>query len=188
MIKAICDLVLRLARWRIEGDLPDEPKMVVIGAPHTSNWDFVVMLLVAGSRRLRVKWLGKDGLFKKPFGTLMRSLGGIPIQQGRGARIADQVVARFAAEEKMILVIAPEGTRARVEQWRSGFYRIAQGAGVPIVLGFFDTSLRRVGFGPAIWPSDDIRADMDVIREFYSPMRGFKPDLFGPVRLPEEEA
>lgn len=178
---------LKLFGWRVEGRLPPDAKVVVIAAPHTSNWDLPFMLAVAYVLGATPAWLGKRELFSWPFGWLMRFLGGIPVDRRARHNVVQQAVERFAAVERLFLVVPPSGTRSRATHWKSGFYHIAAGAGVPIVCAFLDYRRRVGGIGPVLMPSGDVRADMDVIRRFYAPIVGRHPSRTTPVRLLEED-
>jgi 1-acyl-sn-glycerol-3-phosphate acyltransferase len=131
--RALGRWTLRMLGWSVEGALPDLPKMVIIAAPHTSNWDFVVGIAVKQALSLRVTWLGKESLFRGPLGPLLRFLGGTPVDRTTPHDVVSQVVSEFGRREQMIVALAPEGTRKRVERWRTGFYHIAHGAGVPVL-------------------------------------------------------
>ncbi|MEY4950757.1 MAG: hypothetical protein RL698_2968 [Pseudomonadota bacterium] len=182
-------LYLRLAGWHIEGALPpDVRKAVVVAAPHTTNWDMPHMIAVAWALDVRPSWLGKKSLFRFPFGWMMRKLGGIPVDRSRRANVVDQAIERFAAADRLLLVIPPSGTRSRAPHWKSGFYHIARGAGVPILCSFLDYPSRTAGLGPCIRPTGVIRADMGRLREFYSGITGRYPELTTPVMLAEEDA
>lgn len=170
--------VLKMMRWDIEGELPNLPKMVVIGAPHTSNWDFVVAIAVLLALGLDARWLGKHTIFRAPFGPLMRWLGGIPVDRSARHGVVDQTIAMFDQRDRFVVGVAPEGTRKRVERWKTGFYRVAQGAGVPIVPAYFDYPRRVLGFGPPFDLSGDLEADMQYLQAFYIPFKGKKPDQF----------
>ncbi len=174
---------MRLRGWRFAGDAPPFDKFVAIGAPHTSNWDFMLFLAVVSHFRLRARAIGKASLVRWPFGSLMRRLGIIPVQRDTGQGLVEQMVVEFEAVEAMALVIAPEGTRKRSEYWRSGFYRIAVAARVPIVLTYIDFDNKVAGIGPTLQPTGDIGRDLEVIREFYAPIRGLRPENQGPIRL-----
>lgn len=174
---------MRLLGWRFSGTRPPHDKFVAIGAPHTTNWDFLLFLAVVSHFRIRARAIGKHTLFRWPFGGLMRRLGLIPIRRDSGEGMVQQMVEEFAAADEMALVIAPEGTRRRTEYWRSGFYRIATAAEVPIVLAFIDFPSRTAGIGSIIYPSGDIAADMAKIRDFYAPFQGRHPENQGPIRL-----
>ncbi len=165
----IARLGLRLSDWRIEGELPALPKYVVIGAPHTSNWDFALMLTVALHFRPGFVWMGKHALFRWPLGGLMRRLGGIPIERSRAHGMVDSAIDAFAARDALVMVITPEGTRKQVRGWKTGFYHIACGAGVPVLLAYVDARNRIGGIGPVFHPSGDLDADMAQIRAFYRP-------------------
>ncbi len=176
----------RFRGWSIVGERPTEPKYVVIGAPHTSNNDFLVFLAAVSHFHLPARYIGKHTLFRWPFGGLMRRLGGIPVRRDTGQGLVEQVVAEFARVDEMALVIAPEGTRGRAEYWHSGFYRIAAGAHVPIVCGFVDYATKTFGLGPTIHPSGDVRVDMDQIRAFFAGKQGRHAGDETPPRLREE--
>ena len=179
---------LRAFGWRVEGHLPMAPKVVVIAAPHTSNWDLPFMLATAVVLGVRPSWLGKRELFRTPFGRLMCWLGGVPVDRSRRANLVEQVVARFAEAERLFLVIPPSGTRRRAPHWKSGFYHVARGAGVPIVCSFLDYGRRVAGIGPTVVATGDVGKDMDVVRTFYAPIEGRYPENTTPIRLPEEDA
>ena len=179
---AIGRFVLRLLGWRIEGKLPDLPKQLVIAAPHSSNWDFVLGVALVFAMRLDARFLGKAELFRGPLGPFMRWLGGIPVDRTNPDGVVDGAIAEFQAGKRLVLAMAPEGTRRPVEKWKTGFYRIATGAGVPIVPGYFDNGRRRVGFGPVFQPSGDMERDLELLQGFYRaiPRRGARTDLRAP--------
>jgi 1-acyl-sn-glycerol-3-phosphate acyltransferase len=170
--------MLRLMGWSIEGNLPNRAKLVIIAAPHSSNWDFVLGIALVFAMRLDVRFIGKTELFHGPLGALMRWLGGIPVDRSRPEGVVDDAVAGFAARTGMLLALAPEGTRRPVDKWKSGFYRIALKAGVPIVPGYFDNAKRRLGFGAPFLPTGDAERDLATLRAFYAPIArrgGFPP-------------
>lgn len=168
-------LVLSLAGWRTEGRLPQIPKFVLVGAPHTSNWDLPFTLLMAFAFRARIHWMGKTDIFRWPFTGFFRWLGGIPVQRSQSDNLVEQSIQQFQRNDHLILTIAPAGTRKHVMRWKSGFYHIARGAGVPIVLGFLDYRRKTGGFGPLVYPTGDIAADMQTIRAFYDGVAGKNP-------------
>ena len=184
--KFLASAVLRLSGWQVHGVAPDLDQCVVIAAPHTSNWDFVWMKLMAWSLNWDVNWLGKHTLFKGPAGAFMRSWGGVPVDRRGKQDLVSQVVARFAAGETLALTIPAEGTRDRSDTWRSGFYHIAHGAGVPVVLSFLDYAKKTGGIGPTVLLTGDTTADMNEIRQFYQGITGKFPELSGPILLREE--
>jgi len=167
---AIGRVILRLLGWRFEGSLPDLSKLVIIAAPHSSNWDFIIGIAAVFALRLDVRFVGKSELFRGPLGPVMRWLGGLPVDRHRPERFVEQLVTQFRERDRLLLAMAPEGTRKPVERWKSGFYRIAAGAGVPIVAGYFDNRKQEVGFGPVLQPSGDMAADIAKLREFYAPL------------------
>jgi 1-acyl-sn-glycerol-3-phosphate acyltransferase len=160
---------LALARWRIVGDVPPLPRFVVIVAPHTSNWDFVVGVLVKLALGLEVHWFGKDTLFRSPLGPIFRRLGGRPVNRAAPEGVVDEMTAIIRAEPRFILALAPEGTRKRVARWRTGFHRIAHGAGVPVVPVSLDWSRREVTIGAPVPLTDDVDADVVRLQQLYRP-------------------
>lgn len=164
--------ILRIAGWRVQGRLPDTPRFVLIAAPHTSNWDLPLTLFIAFALKARIYWMGKATIFRPPFKGFFKWLGGIPIDRSRANNVVAQSIAQFAKNERLILTVPPAGTRKRVLYWKTGFYHIASGARVPIVLGFLDYRRRVGGIGPVVRPTGDMAADMLVIRDFYSGITG----------------
>jgi 1-acyl-sn-glycerol-3-phosphate acyltransferase len=178
--------ILAIARYRIVGTPPKDPVCVLVAAPHTSNWDFPLMLAMAWRSGLTPLWLGKQEMFKGPFGPIFRAIGGIEVDRANPAGLVDRLAARARAGQANAIVVPPEGTRGKGEFWKSGFLRIARDGGVPIVLTFLDGPTRTGGFGPSFHPSADVVADMDVVRAFYADKQGVKPGRFTPPRLREE--
>ena len=171
---------LKIAGWRVEGELPTGVrKCVLIAAPHTSNWDLPWTLMGAFALDLNIYWMGKASIFSPPFGALMRWLGGIAVRREQANNlVAASVAALTAADGPVQLVVPPEGTRSATRRWKTGFYHIAQGAGLPIQLAFMDYPSRRMGLGPVFQPTGDIEQDMAAIKAFYAPMRGRNPGQF----------
>lgn len=167
---------------------PTDGVGVLVGAPHTSNWDFIFMLALAWDLGISVKYLGKNTLFTGPFGWVMRGLGGIPVDRANPAGLVDAIVERIAAGERFYLVVTPEGTRSKGKFWKSGFLRIARTTQVPVTLGYVDRPTRTVGLGVTFEPTGDVRADMDVVRAFYADKQGVRPALRTEPRLREEDA
>jgi 1-acyl-sn-glycerol-3-phosphate acyltransferase len=180
--------VLRLRGWRLVGRAPDLPKYVVVFGPHTCNWDFLLGMLAARGYGIRASWLGKHSIFRWPVAGLLRRLGGIPVHRDHHEGIVGQVVAAFASADAMVLGLTPEGTRSLTPHWKSGFYRIARTAGVPVVVAAVDGPSRRITLGPTIFPTGDVRQDMDRVRAFYAGTRGIHPGRASAVRLREEDA
>ncbi len=173
--------------WKVEGSLPSGVKAVAIAVPHTSNWDMPFMLAVSFRLGVRPSWLGKRELFRWPFGGFMRWLGGMPVDRGSRSNLVAQVVDQFQDIERLFLVIPPSGTRRRAAHWKSGFYHIARGARVPILCTFLDYTRKVGGVGPSVLPSGDVRADMNIIREFYKDIAGRYPQHQTPIYLPDED-
>ncbi len=163
---------MRLFGWRMEGCKPDLDKFVLIAAPHTSNWDVPVMLAMAFAFRAELFWIGKESLFRGPFKALLRWLGGIPINRSGSQNLVAKTAALFDQQEKLILAIAPEGTRKKARSWKTGFYYIAHTAGVPIVMGFIDFRRKVAGVGPTFMPTGNIEADMQKLQAFYANIAG----------------
>ncbi|MFK7975150.1 MAG: lysophospholipid acyltransferase family protein [Halioglobus sp.] len=186
MKRRLARILLRLFGWKIEGAKPPIDRYVLIAAPHTSNWDFPLMMAFAAAFDIRIKWMAKHSLFRPPMGPFMRAMGGLPIIRHESRNIVDNMVAALESAEQLVLVVPAEGTRARVDYWKSGFYHIARQANVPIVPSFLDWGAKRGGFGPAMTPSGDVRQDMQYFRDFYAGMTGKFPELFGPIGLREE--
>ncbi len=179
----LAQALLRLLGWQVSMQSPPPPRFVLVAAPHTSNWDFLLFLLAMSALDLRIHWVGKHTLFRGPFGRLMEALGGVPVDRRAKGDFVAQMVAAFKQREDMALAIAPEGTRSAAPYWRSGFYYIALGAGVPLGLGFLDYGRKEGGIGPFIIPGGDPEVDMAMIREFYGEMKGKHPENQGDIRL-----
>jgi len=180
--------LLTVLGWKIDGIPPSERRFVLIAAPHTSNWDFPMMLLYAAAFGLKIKWLAKDSLFWPPLGWFMQFMGGISVERHHKKHLVNTMTQAFASTDELVLAVPTEGTRASAQFWKSGFYHIAQGAQVPVVPSYLDYGRKRGGFGPPLTPTGDLSRDMDVLRAFYAPMEGKFPELFGPIRLREENA
>ena len=171
---------LKMAGWKVQGSLPPEcQKSVFIAAPYTSNWDLPYTLMVAFSLRLNIYWMGKESIFKPPFRAIMMWLGGIPVDRKKSNNVvAASVEAIRAADGPLQLVVPPEGTRSKARYWKSGFYYIAVGAQVPIVMAYMDYEKKISGLGPVFQPTGNIEADMQTIKAFYAPFKGRNPDQF----------
>ena len=174
-------LFLRLLRplgrawlWAVDmhvvGEMPDLAKFVIVAAPHNTNWDLPNALAAGLHYGVRIHWMGKDSLFKWPFGGLMRWLGGIPVDRSKRNNAVQQVIDTFGASDELILVIPPEGTRSEVTRWKSGFYHIAHGSKVPLVLAFVDYGRREIGVNSVFQTSGDYEADLAKIQAIYQPM------------------
>lgn len=178
----------KVSRWRLESEpLPPGGKAVFVAAPHTSNWDFVLMLAVVWFLRLDVFWLGKNSLFKRPFGGIMRALGGVAVDRRSPHGMVNSIAERAAESDSFYLVITPEGTRSHTDYWKSGFYRIALDTGLPVIFAHVDHAKRTIGVGPYYQITGDVSADMDVVRAIYESKRGVKPGKESRVRLRIED-
>jgi len=171
----------------MEGTRPEHERYVLIAAPHTSNWDFPLMLMFAAAFDIKVTWMAKHSLFFPPLGWMLRAMGGMPIIRHENRNVVASMVDVFNGADQLVLVVPTEGTRERVEHWKSGFYHIARQADLPIVPSFLDFGQKRGGFGPAMRPTGNVGEDMQYFRDFYAGMQGKFPDKFGPIRLREED-
>lgn len=156
--------ILRLLGWRVRGDIPDADRLILVGGPHTSNWDFVVGMSALLAMNMRVHWLGKHTLFRKPYAGFMTWLGGMPVNRAAPGGLAEDVARQIRAEPAMALIITPEGTRSKVEKWKTGFLRIAEAADCTIVIGTLDFSSREIVIGETLQASDDPAADVAYIK------------------------
>jgi 1-acyl-sn-glycerol-3-phosphate acyltransferase len=186
MRRLLARIWLRLWRWSTVQESPIPDRCVVIAAPHTSNWDFPITMAMAEVKGVPIRWLGKAQMFNPVLGPFFRWMGGISVQRTSPQGLVGDLAAELGRHDRLALVVPAEGTRDAVEHWKSGFYRIAQQADVPIVCAFVDRSTRSGGFGPVIVPSGDVVADMDLIRAFYAGKTGLKPNRFNTPRLREE--
>lgn len=176
--------ILRAARWRLAGDVPRSG--ILVGAPHTSSWDWLAMLLISWANGARPQALISHTFFKGPVGWVLRSTGGIPLDRENPGATIRALVTEAQSGEHFLLAIAPEGTRYKGEYWKPGFYRIAQQTGLPISLGFVDGTTRTLGIGPSFHPTGDVTKDMDVVRTFYADKHGIRPERRTEPRLREE--
>ena len=184
MLRKFCRLLLRVTGWTPVGGVPDAPKAVLIAAPHTSNWDGIWALIYKVAVGLDLRFFAKQSLFWFPLGNLLRWLGAIELDRDRAVNAVQQAIDEFEHSESFYLALAPEGTRSRKPGWKTGFYRIARGANVPVYLGFLDFGNKRLGIGPRIDLSGDPEADLAVIREYYANIRGRRPEQASPIVFP----
>ena len=175
--RALGRVVLRALRWRIDGEIPNLPKFVLIVAPHTSNWDFVIGIAAKSALGIRVLFLGKDSLFRFPLGAAMRALGGVPVDRSASHDVVQAIVAEFTRRDRMILGLAPEGPRKRVERWRTGFYHIARGAGVPILPVALNYGVRAIQIGALFTTTGDRDRDVAALRQRFAGVNGKKPKV-----------
>jgi 1-acyl-sn-glycerol-3-phosphate acyltransferase len=177
LVRWLALIIFKFSGWKTSGEKPDLEKYVIIAAPHTSNWDFLFTLCVAFIYRISPLIMMKDTWFFWPMGMLFRWMGALPIDRTQSNNIVAQSIDAFHQRHQLILVVPPSGTRNRVARWKTGFYHIAAGANVPIVLGFLDYRRKVGGFGPVILPTGDIQQDMIKIRRYYSDISGKYPAM-----------
>lgn len=179
MIAFVAKWYFRWIGWKIQGGIPtDIKKCVVVAAPHTSNYDYPIALSVFYTLNLKVKFLGKKQLFSFPLGILMRATGGIAVDRSKKNNLVEYMVEMFAEKDSLYLLIPPEGTRNAVKEWKTGFYRVAEAAGVPIVLGYLDYTKKIAGFDRMFYPSGDMEKDMADIKAFYSTITPKYPEKY----------
>jgi len=176
LLRLLAILILKLVGWTSIGSKVSVPKYVLIGAPHTSNWDFPLMLLVVLELRLQLYWMGKHTLFPFPFSGLMKWLGGIPINRAKSHNVVNEIVSQFKNSDNFVVLVPPEGTRSRVSEWKTGFYHIANNAEVPILTGYVDAEKKEAGFADFFYPTGDLDADMKEIRGFYAEKKGLRAE------------
>lgn len=170
-LRLLSRFILRVSGWKIEGEIPAELKRcVIIGAPHTTNWDLPISLMIAFSLNSQLNWMGKASIFRFPFGGIMRWLGGIPVDREKTTNLVAATVEQLNTQPELRILIAPEGTRAKTKGWKSGFYYMADGAKVPLVLAFVDYPNKRGGIGKIMPTSGNFEADMQTIMAFYQPL------------------
>jgi len=167
--------IMRLVRWRVDGKLPDLPKFVLAGAPHTSNWDFILFLGVIFTLRANVHFMGKAELFRPPIGWFFYYCGGVPVDRKKATGLVEQMVEASHQSDRFILTIAPEGTRHHVVEWKRGFYHIAKNAGIPIVMAIVDGRHKTVRVGQVFHPTENMEADMKSIKGFFEGVAGINP-------------
>jgi len=172
ILRVISIIILKIIGWNAKGEETTIKKFVLIGAPHTSNWDFPLMLMVVLKLKLSVFWMGKHTLFPFPFAGLMKWLGGIPINRSASHNVVRETVKHYKENKELIVLIPPEGTRRKVSNWKTGFYHIANLANVPILLGYVDAQNKEAGFVDFFYPTGNPEKDMNEIQKFYAPLKG----------------
>lgn len=174
---------LRVCGWRLVGTAPDVPRCVIIFAPHTSNWDFPLLLAVRFAFNRRVTYLAKSTLFRFPIARLLRATGALAVERSERHALVEQLVSELGRRDELWLAMSPEGTRAWTDHWKSGFYHIAREARVPLLLAFIDARARECGLGELLELSGDVERDMELLRAFYSGKQGIVPERAGDIRL-----
>jgi len=181
MLRGLARSILRVGSWTAVGGMPDIPKAVIIAAPHTSNWDGFWALVYTVSVDADIHLFAKHSLFWFPLGALLRGLGGIPLDRGRAGSAVQQAIDAFNENDSFYFGLAPEGSRKRMPGWKSGFYRIAEDAKVPVCPGFLDYRNKRIGIGHPIDLSGDRDADLEILRRFYADIEGRCPEQTSPI-------
>lgn len=184
--RSFARIALKVARWRTAGEVPR--RGILVGAPHTSNWDWVLTMLLAWDSSVQIRLLVKESFFKGPFAPLMRATGAVALDRANPGATIRKLLADAARDETFLLGIAAEGTRSKGEYWKSGFYRISRQADIPVTLAYLDRPSRTVGWGPTFSLTGDVGPDMDRIRDFYADKRAFRPELTTVPRLREEDS
>lgn len=175
LFRGLTRLLLGLSGWRVDGKLPNLPKFILVGAPHTTNWDFVLFLGVVFHLRANVHFMGKAELFRSPIGWFFYWCGGVPVDRSKSQGLVDQMVNACKQSEKFILTITPEGTRHYVSEWKMGFYHIAKNAGIPLVMAKVDGKHKTVHVGQIFYPTENMEADIKAIKGAFLGMTGIKP-------------
>ncbi len=183
MLSRLCKWILNTLGWTVHADLPGADKYVVIAARHTSNWDFPLGIMAAKAVNLDIHWLGKNTLFRWPFGWFFRAIGGTPVHRGQARNLIQQIADLFARPGPLVIALAPEGTRSKTDHWKTGFYHIARAAKVPIVMAYLDYGQKHVGIGGAIDPGDDIEAVFEQMRAYFKGRRGKYPEKESQIRV-----
>jgi 1-acyl-sn-glycerol-3-phosphate acyltransferase len=184
MMSTISRFILRIFGWQADLAVQMVDRCVLVGAPHTTNWDFPLAILGMSAMGVKFNWVAKHTLFRWPLGYIMRLLGGIPLdRRSGGTSFAIKAVENFQKLDNFILAIAPEGTRHRTEYWKAGFYKIALKSRVPIALGYVDFKTKKIGIGKLFMPGGDQEKDFALIRDFYSDKTGKYPEKQGQIRL-----
>ena len=187
LIKTLCAashiLVSQGYGWKISGEAPSEKKSMLLGAPHTSNLDYFLTLALIHHLGLPLKYLIKDNLFKGPMAWLLKSLGGIPVDRKKTNNLVESMIATIEKQDEILMGVLPEGTRKYTDYWKSGFYHIAYGAGIPIYPVKIDGTNKHVEIGSRMTLSGDIEKDMSQLAEFFKGIKGVKPENSGPVRI-----
>ena len=187
MLKKLSIKILNIFGWKVDSiDLPVD-KYVVIGAPHTTNWDFPLALLTIAATGLKFSWAGKDSLFFFPLGPLLKKIGGISVNRRVRNDFLRVILTKFKEQENFVVAIAPEGTRSYTDHWKCGFYQIAVQTGAKIALGYVDFTSKTAGIGKIITPTGNLEDDFQLIREFYQDKTGLYPEKQSKIAVREKE-
>ncbi len=184
MLQALAKFIFRAGGWKTVGEVPDLEKAVFIAAPHTSNWDGFWLLVYKVAINVDVRFLGKHTLFWWPLGAILKSFGAMPIDRSHAGNVVPQLIDAFEKTDHLFLALSPEGTRKWIPYWKTGFYRIADAAKVPIVLAFIDYKEKQIGIGPTLPVGQPLDEVLDTISKFYAPFIGRCPEKQGPIEFP----
>lgn len=184
--RSLARTLLRIGRWQTAGEVPR--RGILVGAPHTSNWDWVLTMLLAWDSSVQIRLLVKKEFFKGPLGPVLRATGAVSLDRADPTATIAELLADAEVDDTFLLGLAAEGTRSKSDYWKSGFYRISQKTGIPVTLAYVDSTSNTVGWGPTFSLTGDVSADMDRIREFYADKRGIRPELTTVPRLREEDS
>ena len=187
MLPRTCAMLLKSLGWSLDNACAEVDKYVLVCAPHTSNWDFPLGLSGSWALQLDANWIGKHTLFRKPYGWFFRAVGGTPVDRRQASDLIEQMTDLFNRSERMILALAPEGTRSKTDHWKSGFYYIARAAKVPIAMAYLDYGKKQLGIGGGFSPTDDIQETFQRIRDFYKDRKGKFPEKASLIQ-PRERA
>lgn len=183
-MQVLSRFLLKIFGWQTELNVQVPDKCILIGAPHTTNWDFPLAILGMSAMGIQFNWVGKHTLFRWPLGYFMRSLGGISLdRKSGGTGFAIKAIDAFRSHERFILAIAPEGTRHKTDHWKSGFYKIAIKSKVPIAMGFVDYKKKVLGIGDILTPSGEKERDFNQIKDFYLDKSGKHPEKQGEINF-----
>ena len=183
MWQKISKFILRSLGWKIENNPPKNKKYLIIGAYHTSNWDFLIGLLCLSALGLKFNWVGKHTLFLWPFGLLFKSMGGIPVNRSVHTGFIHKITELYNNSDELIIAMSPEGTRSKTDYWKSGFYYIALSANIPLDLGYIDYPNKQIGIADYFTPTGDIQQDLKIIKEFYKNKSGKNPLKQGDIKI-----
>ena len=182
-MKLVSRLILKLIGWELDERVPESQRYVMIGYPHTSNWDFILGMLAKWALGLPINWVAKHSMFWGPFKPMFIAMGGVPLDREKTTGFIQKNIKLFAEKEHFILGLMPEGTRSKTDHWKTGFYHIAHGANVPIVMAYLDYKNKVIGIGELVDTSGDIHADFEIIKTFYEDKTGYRPEHQSDMRI-----
>lgn len=183
MLQSLSRTLLSLFGWKLDQRFSDSSKTVLIGAPHTSNWDFVLAMLAMSAMGYQFNWVAKQSMFFWPVAATFKKMGGVPLDRGQSRGFVDKCISLFDERQRFVLAIAPEGTRSLTTHWKSGFYRIAIGAEVPISFGYVDYKNKITGIGGSFMPTGNKSEDMQKVIDFYENIEGRFPEKQSPIKI-----